>query len=151
MNYIENHDKSDACIFCTALEQQDGPQNLIVYRGQSAFVILNRYPYTNGHLMVVPMAHRASLELLDAPTRAELMELTSRALDVLRAVYGPEAFNLGANIGQAAGAGVADHFHLHIVPRWAGDTNFMSTVADVRVLPEALPDTYRRIQEKWGN
>ena len=150
MEYIEKHEPSAECIFCRELPREDGPENLVVYRGRSAFVILNRYPYTSGHLMVAPYAHKGSLEDLDPETRAEIMELSNRAMSVLRAVYHPEAFNLGANIGAAAGAGVAHHVHLHVVPRWGGDTNFMSTIGETRVLPEQLPDTYRRIRQAWS-
>ncbi len=146
MEYIENHGKEGGCIFCSALERTDGPENLIVHRGQVAFVILNLYPYTSGHLMVVPNLHKATLEELNPEIRSEMMELTSLSMTVLRKVYRPQAFNLGANIGEAAGAGVKEHVHLHIVPRWMGDTNFMSTLGETRVLPELLQDTYQRIR-----
>ena len=149
MEYIMRNEPAPGCIFCQALLQEDGPANLIVTRGKTAFVILNRYPYTSGHIMVASYAHRPSLELLDAETRAELMELVARGLQVMRAVYKPEGFNVGVNIGAAAGAGVVDHVHIHVVPRWAGDTNFMSTLAGARVLPEALEDSYRRLREAW--
>ena len=140
------HNKVEGCIFCMAQEIEDGVENLIAYRSQHAYVILNRYPYTSGHLMVVPYDHKSTLEDLDPATRAEMMELATRCMTVLRKVYRPPAFNMGANIGEAAGAGVKTHVHVHIVPRWAGDTNFMSTVGDVRVLPELLEDTYQRIR-----
>jgi ATP adenylyltransferase len=146
MEYIENHEHQEGCIFCNALAQPDNEQNLIIKRGKLAFVILNLYPYTSGHLMVAPMAHQPSLEFLDPDSRAEMMELVSQSIVVLKKVYNPEAFNLGANIGEAAGAGEPDHVHLHIVPRWAGDTNFLSAVGETRVLPEALEETYRRIK-----
>lgn len=149
MEYIMRNEAAPGCIFCKALQQEDNLVNLIVTRGKTAFVILNRYPYTSGHIMVVPNAHQPSLELLDAETRGEMMELVSRSLQVMRAVYKPEGFNVGVNIGAAAGAGVTDHVHIHVVPRWAGDTNFMSTLAGARVLPEALDDTYRRLREAW--
>lgn len=149
MTYIESDKKVDGCPFCNALEQPDGPQNLIVYRGQRAFVILNRYPYTSGHLMVVPYSHEATLDRLDAGTRAELMELTNHGTQVLVAEYRPQGFNLGMNLGEAAGAGIAEHVHLHIVPRWGGDTNFMSSLANTRVLPESLEETYRRVRAGW--
>lgn len=136
-------------MFCNALAKADSPKNLIVHRGQRAFVIVNLYPYTSGHVMVAPMDHKASLELLDPETRAEMMELVSQAMVALKKAYGPPAFNLGANIGKAAGAGVPDHVHLHIVPRWGGDTNFMSTVGETRVLPETVEDTYKRIRDGW--
>lgn len=149
MEYIENSNREDGCIFCNVQEKQDSAENLIAFRGERCFVILNRYPYTSGHLMVVPFDHKATLEELDPETRAEIMELTARSMTTLRNIYNPQAFNMGANIGEAAGAGVKEHVHLHIVPRWAGDTNFMSSVAETRVLPEALQDTYERIRNAF--
>jgi len=150
MEYIMQHEPVSDCIFCSALARQDGPDNLIVARTQLGFVIMNRFPYTSGHIMVVPNAHQPSLELLDAETRSELMELVSHGIQVLRTIYTPEGFNVGVNIGTAAGAGITDHVHMHVVPRWAGDTNFMSAVAATRVLPEALEDTYMRVQAAWN-
>jgi ATP adenylyltransferase len=147
MTYIENHGKEDGCVFCNAQAKEDSADNLIAFRGERAFVILNLYPYASGHLMVVPFEHKATLVELDSSTRAEMMELTSQCMAVLRKIYSPQGFNMGANIGQAAGAGVLDHVHIHIVPRWTGDTNFMSTTGETRVLPEALEDTYRRVRE----
>lgn len=149
MSYIENHSKAEQCVFCAAVMSTDDQENLIVTRSHRAFVILNRFPYTSGHLMVVPYQHCSSLEQLEAETRAEMMELTNRATLVLGDVYHPQGFNLGMNIGVAAGAGIAEHIHLHVVPRWGGDTNFMSSLADTRVLPEALEDTYRRVKDGW--
>ena len=116
MKYITNADKETGCVFCNALAKKDGSDNLIVLRGERAFIILNKYPYTSGHTMVAPLAHKATLEELDAPTRAEMMELAAQCMSALRVVYKPQAFNLGANIGEAAGAGVPGHVHLHIVP-----------------------------------
>jgi ATP adenylyltransferase len=151
MAYIEKSKNEEGCVFCSALERPDGPQNLIVYRGQRAFVILNRYPYTSGHLMVVPNVHKPSLEALDPESRAEIMELANECIQVLRRVYNPEGFNLGINLGEPAGAGITDHVHMHVVPRWMGDTNFMSSLSDTRVLPELLEDTWRRVREGWGD
>jgi ATP adenylyltransferase len=151
MSYIENHGKEDGCVFCKAAAQEDNPGNLIIQRGELAFVILNRYPYTSGHVMVVPFNHKPNLEELDAATRAEMIEWTSRATTVLRNIYNTTAFNIGMNIGEAAGAGVKEHVHLHVVPRWNGDTNFMSTLAETRVLPEALEDTWNRIKKGFKN
>jgi ATP adenylyltransferase len=147
--YIEGQEKEDGCIFCNALAKADSPKNLIVHRGRRAFVIVNLYPYTSGHVMVAPVDHKPSLEFLDPETRAEMMELVSQAMVTLKKAYGPPAFNIGANIGEAAGAGVPDHVHLHIVPRWGGDTNFMSTVGETRVLPETIEETWKRIREGW--
>jgi ATP adenylyltransferase len=149
MKFVEEHPAE--CVFCTVQKQQDDAKNLIVFRGQTAFVILNRYPYTSGHMLVVANLHRSSLEDLDPTTRAEMMELTTKSMQILRKVYAPEAFNVGANIGEVAGAGIAGHVHLHIVPRWGGDTNFMSVLSETRVLPEELEDTYRRVQDAWTN
>jgi len=149
MAYVENTQPEEGCVFCNHPSQPDGPENLIVARGQLAYVILNLFPYTSGHLMIVPFAHQSSLELLDAATRAEMMELMNHAVEVLRAVYHPQGFNLGANIGELAGAGIADHVHLHVVPRWGGDTNFMTTLGKTRVIPESLDETYHRVRAGW--
>jgi ATP adenylyltransferase len=149
MKYIEKESRQEGCIFCDALAKQDGQENLVVMRGEQTFVMLNRFPYTSGHLMVVPFEHRPTLEALDPPTRAEMMELVSESLVVLRSVYVPQAFNVGANIGEVAGAGIPEHVHMHIVPRWAGDTSFMTTVGNSRVLPESLEETYQRVRQAW--
>ena len=146
MEYIENNDKEAGCVFCNAQAMTDGSENLIAYRGSHAYVILNRYPYASGHLMVIPFEHKPNLEELDRVTRAEMMELASRCTTALKNIYNPQGFNVGVNIGEAAGAGVLGHVHIHIVPRWKGDTNFMSAVGETRVLPEALEDTYKRVK-----
>ena len=150
MTYIQN-DRKEGCVFCNALGEQDGADNLVVYRGQMAFVILNRYPYTSGHLMIVPNKHTASLQELTPETLSELMGLAAKSIQILDDEYHPQGYNLGMNLGEVAGAGIVDHLHMHIVPRWGGDTNFMSTTAATRVLPEALEDTYLRIVKAWGN
>ena len=147
MEYIEGHSDSSECLFCD-LPKSD--QNLILHRGKEAYVVLNRYPYTNGHLMVVPYAHQASIEDLKESTLLEFMNLSSEAVAVLRATYGATAFNLGVNIGKAAGAGVVHHVHMHVLPRWAGDTNFMATTAETRVIPELLDETLSRLKSHWG-
>jgi len=149
MKYISNAVKESGCVFCNALAKTDNVDNLIVMRGEHAFVILNKFPYTSGHLMSVPLAHAASLEDLDPPARAEMMEQVAQFMAILREVYHPEGFNVGVNIGKAAGAGVPGHVHIHVTPRWVGDTNFMSTIGETRVLPESLDDTYRRVREAW--
>lgn len=149
MEYILSSKDETSCIFCVALSQSDDEQNLIIFRGQHAFVILNRYPYTSGHVMIVPYDHQPSLEEINAKTRAELMELAVQATAVLGKLYQAQGFNLGVNIGEAAGAGITDHVHLHVVPRWYGDTNFMSTLGGARVLPETLVESYQRIYRAW--
>ncbi|MBK6793536.1 MAG: HIT domain-containing protein [Anaerolineales bacterium] len=151
MTYIENSKKEEGCVFCNAQAKPDGTENLIAFRGRSSYVILNRFPYTSGHLMVIPFAHAAGIEELDANTRAEMMELTSRCTTELRQIYKPQGFNVGINMGEAAGAGVLGHVHIHIVPRWAGDTNFMSAVGETRVLPESLEQTYQRVQAAFAS
>jgi ATP adenylyltransferase len=150
MEYIENNNKEEGCVFCNAQTKEDSEENLIAYRGKLAYVILNRYPYTSGHLMVNPFDHKPNLEELDPETRTEMMELTSRCTTVLKNIYNPQGFNVGANIGEAAGAGVLGHVHIHIVPRWQGDTNFMSAVGGTRVLPEALEVTYVRVKNAFS-
>jgi len=149
MKFIEQQHKPNYCVFCKAAREEPGIENLVVARGKNAFIILNRYPYTTGHLMAVPYAHQPTFEVLNAETRAEIFELITRATRVLREVYRPEGFNLGANIGAVAGAGIAAHVHLHLLPRWAGDSNFMTSVAHTRVLPENLEDTYQRVLGAW--
>lgn len=145
MTYIESASQETDCIFCDRLAEKDGPENLILYRAEHAFLILNRYPYTNGHMMVVPYQHVGSLENLDDETLSQLMLLTTMALRVLRKVYSAQEFNVGINIGESAGAGVTDHVHVHVLPRWSGDTNFMATTAETRVIPESLEKSYSRI------
>jgi ATP adenylyltransferase len=149
MTYIEKHEKQAGCVFCNAQARTDSAENLIAFRGKNVYVILNLFPYTSGHLMVVPFEHKASIEDLDTATRTEMMELTSKCMGILRKLYNPQGFNMGANIGEAAGAGVPGHVHIHIVPRWSGDTNFMTTLGNARVLPEFLEDTYKRVKEAF--
>lgn len=149
MQYIQTPKDTQGCIFCKALSKSDDLTNLVIVRGQRAFVMLNRYPYTSGHVMVVPVDHQPSLEKLDPPSRAEIMELAARFIQVLEVVYRPQGVNVGINIGEAAGAGIIDHVHMHVVPRWLGDTNFMSTLGNTRVLPETLEDTYQRLKDGW--
>jgi ATP adenylyltransferase len=150
MSYILEKNNEEGCVFCEVLEKTDDHENLIVYRGKFAFVILNRYPYTSGHLMVVPMHHFGKLEELSSETRAEMMELISRCVRVLTNEYQAQGFNVGANLGGAAGAGIPQHVHFHIVPRWQGDTNYMSSIGGVRVVPEALEESYQRIRKTWN-
>ena len=140
----EEHLPED-CLFCIKPQSEDAKAHL-VYRGRLCYVILNRFPYTNGHLMIVPYKHAATLEDLDAETLAEMMALTQLSLRVLREAYDPQGFNVGLNIGAAAGAGIAGHIHLHVVPRWSGDTNYMTTLGQTRTIPEWLDQTYERLR-----
>jgi ATP adenylyltransferase len=143
--YVTAASKSDpGCVFCAA-RSDDGPDSLVVYRGQSCFVILNLYPYNNGHLMVVPERHVGRLADLTAEELGEVMTLTRAVEQALEERYHPHGFNMGLNLGKSAGAGVLDHLHMHVVPRWNGDTNFMTVVGDTRVLPEALAETARAL------
>jgi ATP adenylyltransferase len=124
-------------------------ENLVLFRGAHNYALLNLYPYTSGHLMVAPYAHLASLEDLPEETAAEMMSLTRRAVSCLRAVYRPQGVNLGMNLGECAGAGVAGHAHMHVLPRWVGDANFMTTIGETRVMPEDLDETWRKLREAF--
>jgi ATP adenylyltransferase len=139
----------NACVFCSKLETTDDREALILHRGATCFVLLNLYPYANGHLMVAPYRHVATPGDLDAEERAELWELLDRSLKVLSQAFAPHGFNAGLNLGRVAGAGVEDHVHLHVVPRWNGDTNFMPVLADVRVMPQHLDETWQTLHEAW--
>jgi ATP adenylyltransferase len=139
-----------ACVFCRiAASGPPSPANGVLWVGASAFAVLNAYPYASGHLMVLPLRHVSSLDQVSDEEGAELWSTLRRAVDALESAYGPEGVNLGANLGRAAGAGIPDHLHLHAVPRWLGDTNFMTSVAGARVLPEALTVTWQRLTEAW--
>jgi ATP adenylyltransferase len=135
------------CIFCDALAKNNDTETLIAYRGKKTFVILNRFPYTSGHVMVVPNAHVAELNLCDAETLSEMMQLARRVETAFRENYKPDGMNLGMNLGRAAGAGVAGHLHLHALPRWFGDSNFMTVTGETRVHPEELKISYERISK----
>jgi ATP adenylyltransferase len=147
--YVSTVDKTDGCIFCQLLNLGDDQKALIVHRGELNFIILNAYPYTSGHVMVVPYEHVDRLNLLPEAAANEMMVLTRRLEDILTELYGPDGVNLGMNIGKAAGAGVAGHIHMHVLPRWVADANFMTVVAETRVLPESLQETYRRLKAKF--
>jgi ATP adenylyltransferase len=149
IKFIQRSERDPGCIFCNALAGSDDPEHLILFRGERTFIILNRYPYTSGHVMVVPNAHQPTYMDLDVETRAELMEGINTATKIIQEVYCADGFNVGANIGSAAGAGVTGHVHFHVVPRWGGDANYMTTVGEVRVIPESLEVTYQRLKEKW--
>jgi len=138
-------EKSKGCIFCEAAASTNAEESLIVHRGRRVFVLLNRYPYTNGHLMVAPYDHLSRPSQSDADTLTELMATVARGEKILSETYRTDGLNIGANLGSAAGAGVEDHYHVHLVPRWSGDTNFMTVAGGVRVVPEDLLVTRRRL------
>lgn len=144
MRYILNS-KVEGCIFCQKAAEENDEENLILYRGKSSFLILNTFPYNCGHLMVVPYLHIRDLEKLSDLESSELLRLTQLSVQILKEILKPEGFNIGINLGRASGAGVEDHLHIHIVPRWNGDTNFMPLLADTKVLSESLKDTYKRL------
>jgi ATP adenylyltransferase len=148
LEYISSADDQSGCVFCSAVEGDD-EEKLVVHRGARALVLLNKFPYTSGHVMVAPQRHVGDFGELDDEEVLEAHRLASTAIGVLAEMYGPQGYNVGWNLGRVAGAGVLDHVHLHVVPRWAGDTNFMPVLADVRVIPEFLQDTRRKLAEVW--
>ncbi len=146
--YVKDASKDTECIFCTKPEEGDDRRALIVHRANRCYVILNAFPYTNGHLMVAPYEHIGRLQDLDAGTLAELTTLASRAMTGLDDAYGPEGYNVGCNQGRIAGAGFDSHIHMHVVPRWAGDTNYMPVIGDTRVMPQTLEESYDALAGK---
>jgi ATP adenylyltransferase len=148
IEYIES-EKTGGCILCEKPGEDRDDDNLILYRGSSNFVMLNRYPYNPYHLMVAPYRHVSALDELTDDERHEHFDIVSRSVAIIKKEFNPQGFNLGINLGRAAGAGIADHLHTHIVPRWQGDSNFMTVMADVRIVPEALAESYRRLKGKF--
>jgi ATP adenylyltransferase len=140
--------KPSSCVFCVTSDRTHDPERLIVFRGTHNVVILNLFPYTSGHVMVAPYEHLDTISLAKPEQLLEMMQLAQRLIAVLKKLYDPDGFNLGMNLGSAAGAGIREHFHLHLVPRWVGDANFMSITGETRVLPEELSVTYRRIKSE---
>ena len=149
LEYITQAGEQEGCVFCAEAAGERGADSLVVARGENAFVLLNKFPYSSGHLMVAPLRHIGELGELTAGEAAEIHRLTTAAIDALRRVYGPDAFNVGWNLGEIAGGSIASHLHEHIVPRWSGDTNFMPVLADIKVLPEHLVATRERLLEAW--
>ena len=150
--YIASAGDADptVCVFCKLRDDADNDAaNFVVHRASHNYVVLNRYPYISGHLLIVPYEHVGELDAAAKATTDELMDLTKRAQTGLREVYRPDGFNMGMNLGRAAGAGIADHIHIHVLPRWSGDTNFMTSVAEARVLPEDLATTYEKLRQKF--
>ena len=150
LEYVGSAGEQEGCFFCAALEGADD-DGLVVHRGERAFVLLNRFPYSSGHLMVAPVRHTGDFAGLADEEAIELHRLAAQAQTALADTYAPDGFNLGWNLGRVAGAGVLDHVHLHVVPRWSGDTNFMPVLADVKVLPEHLAETRRRLAAAWAS
>lgn len=148
LTYVKDAAKGsgEGCIFCVKPTEGDDAANLIVHRGERSFVMLNLFPYTSGHLMVAPYEHLGRLQELPAATLAEMMELAQRAMSRLEEVYEPQGYNVGFNQGRVAGAGVEHHIHLHVVPRWAGDNNFMPVIADTKVMPQTLEQSYEALR-----
>jgi ATP adenylyltransferase len=144
--YVSAAEKTTGCVFCEAVNAGDDAKARIVYRGQQCFVILNTFPYTPGHVMIVPYAHLDELRKLPSDAAHEMMDLSQRMESVLRELYRPDGINLGMNIGKAAGAGIAGHIHMHVLPRWVADANFLSVVGETRVLPETLEETWKRMR-----
>jgi ATP adenylyltransferase len=149
LEYIEHADEMGECLFCAAWASHDDEASLVVHRGARAFVLLNKFPYSSGHLMVAPSRHEGGFAALADEEAVELHRLAGEGMEALAETYGPQGYNLGWNIGRSAGAGVVDHVHLHVVPRWEGDTNFMPALGDVKVLPEHLRETRRRLAGAW--
>jgi ATP adenylyltransferase len=152
LEYVKDasKDSEQECIFCVKPAADDDEANLIVHRGERCFVILNLFPYTNGHLMVAPYEHLSSIADLPPETTAEMMALTQRAIAALNDKYGPDGYNVGFNQGRVAGAGVEHHIHMHVVPRWGGDTNFMPVLGDTRVMPQSLEQSYETLRGTFG-
>ena len=146
LHYVQSEKKPDGCIFCRAFEAEPSFENLVVYRDERLAVMLNRYPYTNGHLLVFPKLHADSLTGLSADLRSALCEVLAFCEGALRAAYNADGINVGLNLGRAAGAGITDHLHWHILPRWSGDTNFATLLGEMRVIPEDLKGTYDRMR-----
>ena len=149
MEYILSDKNEQTCIFCPGEDRSRDEERLILHVGEKSMVIMNRYPYNNGHLLVAPVRHVGSLDLLDPQETLDLMMTVQQCIDILKTVMQPEGFNVGLNLGRVAGAGVEEHLHFHIVPRWNGDTNYMTVLGEVRVIPEHLRQTYNRLREKF--
>ena len=147
--YVSTADKTAGCVFCALLREGDDERALIIHRAQFNFIILNAFPYTSGHVMVVPYEHLDRLNKLPEAAANEMMALSRRLETVLSEVYRPNGVNLGMNIGKAAGAGIDAHIHMHVLPRWIADANFMTVVGETRLLPEALEETYKRLKSKF--
>jgi ATP adenylyltransferase len=148
--YVSGKSDPNRCVFCEAATSSDDAAHLVVHRGRLSFIILNRFPYTSGHLMIAPFAHVSRLQQADEETVLEIMHLSRFAEGVIEQVYQPSGLNLGMNLGAAAGAGIQEHIHMHLLPRWKGDANFMTSIGDTRVISEALEDTYEKLKRGFA-
>jgi ATP adenylyltransferase len=149
LEYVQHADEGGECVFCRAAALPQDEPELVIRRGELAFALLNKFPYATGHLMVAPYRHDTAYDSLTAEEAAEIHRLAGESIEALRAVFSPEGFNVGWNLGRVAGAGIVDHAHVHVVPRWGGDTNFMPVLADVKVIPEHLLETRAKLAAAW--
>jgi ATP adenylyltransferase len=149
--YVSEKNNPNRCIFCEAAASGDDEGNLVVYRGRLSFIMLNRFPYTSGHLMIAPYAHVSRLQQANQETTAEIMQLSRSGERVIEQMYTPDGLNLGMNLGEAAGAGIQQHIHMHLLPRWKGDANFMTSVANTRVVSEALQESYAKLRRGFAS
>ena len=149
LEYVQQADDAPGCVFCRAAAEGPDEELLVVHRGERVFALLNKFPYSSGHLMIAPVRHAGDFASLAGEEASEVHALAGEAIAALDSVYAPDGYNLGWNLGRVAGAGIVDHVHLHVVPRWSGDTNYMPVLADVKVLPEHLTETRRKLAEAW--
>ena len=149
MEFIRTVDEEDGCFLCRAAETDDDRARFVVHRGETCFCLLNVYPYNNAHLLIAPYRHEGDLEALTEAERNEVMALCTQTKQVMDRTVNPHGYNIGVNLGRAAGAGLAEHFHMHVVPRWSGDVNFMTTVGSTKVIPQALEETWALLREEW--
>ena len=142
--------KEEGCVFCKALESKDDESRYVLYKGEKTFVVMNKFPYANGHLLVLPIRHISRLDQLDREEMGYLLEMVQKSIEILKTVMNPDGFNVGLNLGKIAGAGIEEHLHFHIVPRWYGDVNALTVFADVRVIPEHILSTYRNLKPHFN-
>ena len=151
MEYILSNEKQPGCIFCAGDNRKKDEERLILHVGSNTMVIMNKYPYANGHLLVCPIKHCFGLDMLESEERLDLIEMVNNSVEILKKAFNPDGFNVGLNLGKVAGAGVEEHMHFHIVPRWNGDSNFMTVLAEVRLIPEHIRETYKKLKPCFEN
>ena len=151
MEYILSNEKQPGCIFCAGDNRENDEERLILHVGNKTMVIMNKYPYANGHLLVCPVRHCFGLDMLDDKERLDLIGMVSRTIEILKKAFKPDGFNVGLNLGKVAGAGIEEHMHFHIVPRWNGDSNFMTVLSEVRLIPEHIRETYKKLKPRFEN